>query len=112
MNGYQMPQVNQSVMQLSDLIEDLHAIDLRLLDFEKKYGLHSADFFDLYRQGLLDEGELEETIDFTRWAGLYEIQIDREATFRRLSHDFVEALKSQSSRRNIHLTPNPLLIPA
>ncbi len=96
-------------MTLSDIIEDLHAIELRLLDFEKKYGLHSAEFYQLYQQGLLDDSDLEATVDFTRWAGLYEIQRIREDMFRKMSSEFIETLRAQSPQTSIHLVPNPAL---
>lgn len=96
-------------MKLSDIIEDLHALDIRLLTYEKKYGLHSSDFYMLYQQGALDDGELEETVDFTRWAGLYEIQQERELTFRQMSGDFVRTLRAKSPESPIRLMPNPAL---
>lgn len=99
-------------MTLSDIIEDLHAVELRLLDFEKKYGLHSEDFYALYNQGLLDDGELEETIDFTRWAGLYAIKQEREEMFRQFSRAFVQALRARYPENRIRLTPNPELVTA
>lgn len=98
------------MMTLSDIIEDLHALELRLLDYEKKYGLHSADFYDLYSQGFLDDGELEETIDYVRWAGLYEIKQERKTTFRQMSHDFVAVLRAQNPTNKIRLEPNPELV--
>ncbi|MDH7487428.1 MAG: hypothetical protein QHJ81_14290 [Anaerolineae bacterium] len=97
-------------MTLSDIIEDLHAVELRLLDYEKRYGLHSEDFYALYSQGLLDDGELEETIDFTRWAGLYEIKQEREEMFRELSRAFVRDLRAKYPENRIRLTPNPDLV--
>jgi hypothetical protein len=100
------------MMTLSDIIEDLHALELRLLDYEKKYGLYSADFYDLYAHGFLDSGELEETIDYVRWAGLYEIRQDRKATFRQMSHDFVTTLRAQNPESSIRLKPNPELVAA
>jgi hypothetical protein len=42
--------------------------------FEKKYGLASADFYELFSQGVLDDGEFEQTRDFCEWAGFYEIK--------------------------------------
>ena len=98
------------MMTLSDIIEDLHALELRLLDYEKKYGIYSADFHDLYSQGFLDDGELEETIDYVRWAGLYEIKQERKATFRQISHNFVATLRTQSPENRIRLAPNPELV--
>ena len=100
------------MMTLSDIIEDLHALELRLLDYEKKYGLYSADFYELYSQGLLDDGELEETIEYVRWAGLHEIKQERKATFRQISHDFVAALLIQNPENRIRLAPNPELVAA
>ena len=56
------------MMTLTDILQDLHALEARLREYEAKYGVASAEFYELYQQGLLDNDGLERTIEFTRWA--------------------------------------------
>ncbi len=72
-------------MTLLDIIQDLHALEARLREYEAKYGVISADFYELYQQGLLDNDGLEQTFEFTRWASAYAMKLEREATFRTMS---------------------------
>ena len=47
--------------------------DAEMAALEEEYGLLSADFYHCYRAG-----ELEQTRDFIRWAGLYEAEQERD----------------------------------
>ncbi len=66
-------------MTLYELIEDLHALRARTQAFERKYGVTSQDFYELYQQGLLDDEGFEQSTEFVRWASAYEIKLEREA---------------------------------
>jgi hypothetical protein len=66
-------------MALYELIEDLHALRARTQAYERKYGVTSQDFYDLYQQGLLDDEGFEQSTEFVRWASAYEMQMEREA---------------------------------
>ncbi len=66
-------------MTLYELIEDLHALRARTQAYERKYGVTSRDFFELYQQGLLDDEGFEQSTEFVRWASAYEIKLEREA---------------------------------
>jgi len=70
-------------MTLYDLIEDLHALRARTQAFERKYGVTSRDFYELYQQGLLDDEGFEQSIEFVRWASAYEIKLEREVEQQR-----------------------------
>ncbi|MBI2928975.1 MAG: hypothetical protein HYY24_25200 [Verrucomicrobia bacterium] len=59
-------------MTREQIILDIHGLDVELAALEKQYGLLSADFYHLYRSG-----ELEESHDFIRWVGLYEVGLAR-----------------------------------
>ena len=96
-------------MTLTSIIQDLHALEARLRAYEAKYGIASADFYEIYQQGLLDNDGLEQTIEFTRWASAYEIQMEREDAFRQMSQRFIASLRTQASSGNLYLTPNPAL---
>lgn len=65
-----------ATVTITEIIDDLRAADEITRRFERRYWLSSADFYELYTQGLLDNGE--HTEDFALWAGFYEIKLDRE----------------------------------
>ena len=65
-----------STVTITEILDDLRAADKITRRFERRYWLSSADFYELYRQGLLDDGE--HTEDFTLWASFYEIKLDRQ----------------------------------
>ena len=96
-------------MTLADIIQDLHALEARLREYEAKYGIASADFYELYQQGLLDNDGLEQTMEFTRWASAYEMKLEREEAFRKISQRFVASLRAKASSGTLHLIPNPEL---
>ncbi|MFC2037817.1 hypothetical protein ACFLYD_07640 [Chloroflexota bacterium] len=65
---------------LSDILDDLRAADQALRRFEQRYWLSSEIFYNLYVQGLLDDGShLEE---FSEWAGHHKLKLKREAALR------------------------------
>jgi hypothetical protein len=97
---------------LYELIEDLHALRSRTEAYERKYGVTSRDFYDLYQQGLLDDDGFEQTTEFVRWASAYEMQKKREAEFEERSRAFVDDLKESRTESWIQLKPNPHLEPA
>ena len=74
-------------MGLQDIIQDLHALEERVRACERKYGITSRDFYELYQAGLLDDDGFEKTQEFTRWASAYQMKLEREAAFERLSQD-------------------------
>lgn len=87
---------------MTEIIDDLRAAEEMVRRFERRYWLSSADFYDLYQQGLLDDGENSE--DFTLWAGFYLIKIDREASLQSLSHDLA-ALFDQPPLNSLEKLP-------
>lgn len=93
---------------LTDIIQDLHALETRLRAYERKYGITSADFYDLYQQGLLDDNGFEQSTEFVRWASAYTLKQKREAAFEVASHTFVETIKN-SVEFPMRLVPNPEL---
>jgi len=88
---------------LSDILEDLRSADQALRKFEQRYWLSSDVFYELYSQGLLDNGSHAE--DFAEWAGHYKLKLKRESALNRLSRYRLEALRSQTGDQNIDLTP-------
>lgn len=99
-------------MTVYELIEDLHALRARTQAYERKYGVTSRDFYELYQQGLLDDDGFEQSIEFARWASAYEMQQEREAEFEAQSRTFVATLKQSAPASAVRLRPNPQLAQA
>ena len=97
------------MLTVTDIHQDLHALEARLRAYERKYGVTSADFYELYQEGLLDDEGFEQSTEFARWASAYTLKLKREAAFQVASHQFVEAMK-RSPEPSLRLIPNPALI--
>ncbi len=80
---------------ITQILDDLRAADEITRRFERRYWLDSADFYDLYMQGRLDDGE--HTEDFAMWAGFYEVKRDREAALKQLSRERVRQLSGSAT---------------
>ena len=94
-------------MKLQDIVQDLHALEERVRAYERKYGITSSDFYELYQVGLLDDEGFEKTQEFTRWASAYEMKLERKAAFEQLSRELVAMLRRQMPNRPIQLVPQP-----
>jgi hypothetical protein len=97
-------------MTLYELIEDLHALRARTQAYERKYGVTSQDFYELYQQGSLDDEGFEQSTEFARWASAYEMQLERENEFQARSHAFIADLKQESPAEPVRLKSNPRLV--
>jgi hypothetical protein len=69
---------------ITEILDDLRAADEIIRRYERQYGLSSADFYERYSQGRLDDGENLE--DFTEWAAFSKLKLRREEAFARLPH--------------------------
>lgn len=72
-----------ATLALSDILDDLQAAEEGLHKFERRYWMSSSHFYELYSQGLLDDGSHAE--DFAEWAGHYKLKLKREAALEQLS---------------------------
>ena len=99
-------------MTLSEVIADIHALDKQLQEYEKKYGLLTKDFYDLYVNGKLRDEEVEEIRDFSRWAGLYEIKLHREQVYEEMIGDRLQSLRVPSRAGQLTMFPTPLPVAA
>jgi len=79
-------------LTVSEIIDDLRVADEMLRQFERLYQLSSDQFFELYSQGLLDDGE--HLHDFSQWAGFYKLRRRRLEAFNRLSQKRVTQLRT------------------
>ena len=98
-----------SEMMLSEILQDLHALETRLREYEARYGVASEDFYELYQQGLLDDDGFESAREFTRWASAHTMKLERARAFHEQSQLFISALRSQSLNGALRLIPNPEL---
>jgi hypothetical protein len=92
-----------ATLALNDILDDLQAAEQGLHKFERRYGMSSAHFYELYSQGLLDDGSHAE--DFSEWAGHYKLKLKREAALDQVSRQRVEQLRRQADGQTIELAP-------
>jgi len=97
-------EVNEmTTITLSDILDDLRVADQALRKLEQRYWISSADFYELYSQGRLDDGQHRE--DFSEWAGYYKLKLKRETALKQLSQQRLEHLRSQTTGETIDLLP-------
>jgi len=68
-------------LSMHDLIVEIHELDRRLHALEEKYSLLSADFYQLYEDGRLQDDELAEIDELGRWAAWYRMRARRIAQY-------------------------------
>lgn len=78
-------------MTLQDIIADIHALTEDLEVYERKYGVLSETFYELYASGEEPEDQAW-VLDWTDWAGAYQILLRRQEQYRRT----IQALQTQS----------------
>ena len=88
---------------ITEIMDDLRAADEITRRFERHYWMSSEDFYDLYQQGLLDDGE--HTEEFSEWSAFYQIKVDREAALRKLSSERVRRLRATQKSEVIQIDP-------
>ncbi|MBN1887885.1 MAG: hypothetical protein JW850_07830 [Thermoflexales bacterium] len=88
---------------ITQILDDLRAADETTRRYERRYWLSSADFYELYSQGRLDDGE--HTEDFAIWAGFYEVKRDRETSLRELSRQRVQQLLAGLTDSLVSIVP-------
>ncbi len=92
-----------ATLALSDILDDLQAAEKGLHKFERRYWISSAHFYELYSQGLLDDGRHRQ--DFSEWAGYYKLKLKREAALEHLSQRRLEQLRGWVTDGIIELAP-------
>jgi len=92
-----------ATITLSDILDDLQAAEQVLRKFEQRYWISSTDFYELYSQGLLDDGQHRE--DFSEWAGFYKIRQHRQELLRQFSEQRIADLRAASEDDFVHLEP-------
>ncbi len=95
---------------VSEVIDDLRVAKEVLRNFERRYWITSEQFYDLYNQGLFDNGEHGE--DFSEWAGFYKLKLRREMAFRKIGQNRVEHMKALARPGIIRLDPQESVVEA
>lgn len=96
-------------MTLQEVIEDIHALNAELEGFEKKYGILSEDFYQLYVAGELRDEEPEEIRTYGRWAGFYETKLHRLEVYKQLLADAMQTLRESAPEGGLVLVPTAVL---
>ena len=78
-------------MTIEQLIQDLHALEIELQKFEKKYNLLSPFFYQLYKAG-----KLECDRDYLKWAGLYQIKLRRYRKYKDMLPEALDLLELEN----------------
>lgn len=91
-----------TTLTLGDILDDLQTAEQGLHKFERRYWLSSDHFYDLYTQGLLDDGEQSE--EFAEWAGHYKLWLKRQKALKQISSERLTQLR-QTERAQVRLHP-------
>jgi hypothetical protein len=78
-------------MILQDIIADIHALYEDLEVYERKYGVLSETFYELYTSGEEPEDEAW-ILDWADWAGAYQLLLRRQEQYR----STIQALQTQT----------------
>ena len=88
-------------MTLQDIMADIHALNEDLETYERKYGVLSETFYELYTSGE-EPGDDAWVLDWADWAGAYKILLRRWEQYRRA----IQALRQQSPNvDDVRITP-------
>jgi hypothetical protein len=69
-------------MTLQEIIADIHALNEDLEVYERKFGVLSETFYELYLSGEEPDDEAW-VLDWADWAGAYKILLRRQEQYRR-----------------------------
>ena len=78
-------------MTLQEIMADIHALGEDLEAYERKYGVLSETFYELYASGEEPEDNAW-VLDWADWAGAYKILLCRQEQYRRA----IQTLREQS----------------
>ena len=90
-------------LSLTDILDDLRAAEDGLHKFERRYWISSEQFFELYEEGALDDGDHLE--DFAEWAGHYRLRVKRQEALEKISKRRIADLRRQAGNHPIQLSP-------
>ncbi len=79
-------------MTLNDLLYDIYALEDEMRIYERKYGVLSRTFYELYQSGEEPEDDAW-VLDWADWAGAYKLLLRRQEQYQRV----IQSLRGQSS---------------
>jgi hypothetical protein len=68
-------------MNLYNIVADIHALEMELLNFERKYGVRSESLYAAHMKGEEPEDD-NWVLDFGEWASIYRSWLSRQAEYR------------------------------
>lgn len=68
-------------MFLQDVMDDIHALHEDLKVYERKYGILSDTFYELYASGVEPESG-DWVLDWSDWAGAYKLLLRRKEQYQ------------------------------
>lgn len=92
-----------NTLTLTDILDDLQTAEEGLHKFERRYWISSEDFFALYTQGALDDGQ--NAAEIAEWAGHYELKQKREAALAQISKERLNQLRQEKDQASFRLLP-------
>ncbi len=80
-------------MVLQDIIADIHALYEDLEIYERKYGVLSETFYELYTSGEEPDDDAW-VLDWSDWAGAYQLWLRRQKQYRNAIQSLQEQTRS------------------
>lgn len=68
-------------MNFREILADIHALEEKLLEFERKYGIRSETLYTAYANGEEPEDE-RWVLDFGEWASIYKTWLVRRSDYQ------------------------------
>lgn len=84
-----------STMTLTEINQDIHAMDEELWHYEARYGLRTPYFYELYKAGQLRDEDPVEARDYSDWAACYDIKQHREQLYDTLVREALQKVETQ-----------------
>jgi hypothetical protein len=79
-------------MTLQEIIEDIHALSHDVEVYERKYGILSDTFYEVYMSGEEPEDD-SWVLDWSDWAGAYKILLRRREQYKKT----INSMRQQNS---------------
>jgi hypothetical protein len=74
------------MMTLQEIMADIHALNEDVATYERKYGVLSETFYELYQSGEEPEDDAW-VLDWADWAGAYKLLLRRQEQYRHAIQD-------------------------
>ena len=97
-------------MTLTEVVQDIHAMDEELWHYESRYGLRTRYFLELYEAGQLHDEDSLQTRDYSDWAACYEIKQHREQLYEVAVRETLKKAQKQTGiSRRLSVLPGRLI---